>query len=70
MAFLSFDRRKGLAIKNNFFIAFAIASIVCFFGEIYEIASGENLFWSDHLHNLLDHVGLLIINYIGMKIKK
>lgn len=47
---------------------FGIMSTGCFLTECYEIATGINLPWADHLHNLIDHIMYLIVNYIGFNV--
>ncbi len=49
---------------------FGILSTICFLTECYEIVSGDNVYWSDHLHNLLDHAMFVVINYIGFKVAR
>ncbi len=46
---------------------FSILSIICFLGEFIEIIFCCEIWWSDHLHNLIDHLMYLVINYIGFK---
>lgn len=50
-----------------FFFVFGVLSCVCCGAEFYEIAYDVNIYWSDHLHNLLDHVVFIVVNYIGLK---
>lgn len=59
-----------MCFKRLFFICFGIASVICFSTEAYEIGTKSDVWWSDHLHNMLDHVMFLIVNYIGMKTLK
>lgn len=47
-----------------------ILSIFCFLVECYELLFGVDIAWSDHLHNLIDHIMYLVINYIGIKVYK
>jgi hypothetical protein len=47
---------------------FAALSTLCFLAECYEIILGISVSWSDHLHNLLDHMMFFVINYIGLKL--
>jgi hypothetical protein len=49
---------------------FGILSTICFLTECYEIFTGEEVYWSDHLHNLLDHAMFVTINYIGFKVAR
>ena len=56
--------------QKAFLILFGIASTICFSTEVYEIIFDEEIYWSDHLHNLLDHVLFVLINYIGFKVIK
>lgn len=43
-------------------------SIVCFSLECIEIGFDVNVSFSDHLHNIIDHLMYVVINYIGIKI--
>lgn len=49
---------------------FGIMSAICFSTEFYEITTGIDVEWSDQLHNLLDHVMYVIVNYIGFKVAR
>lgn len=56
------------AIKIFCLWCFTIMSFICFSVECYEIASGNTVSWSDHLHNLIDHIMYLVVNYIGFNV--
>lgn len=55
-------------MKRIFFISFLFLSIICMAVEMVEISFNCSFIWSDHLHNFLDHVVLILINYVGLKI--
>lgn len=57
-------------IKLLCLILFSILSIVCLIIEVYEIGFDTNVSFSDHLHNLIDHIAYVYINYIGYKVGK
>lgn len=57
-------------MKDVMFAAFILVSVVCFLAEVIEIVFGISLEWSDHLHNLIDHIAIIIINVIGYKLLK
>ena len=52
-------------LKYWFFIFFGLLSVLCFFVEAFQIINGVDFHWSDHLHNLIDHIAYIIINMIG-----
>jgi hypothetical protein len=49
---------------------FGILSTICFLTECYEIAFHIEIYWSDHLHNLIDHIMYIVVNYIGFQFVK
>jgi len=49
-------------------IMFSAFSVICFFAELYEITFDVDVKWSDHLHNLLDHVMFIVVNLIGYQV--
>lgn len=49
---------------------FGLLSAICFFTECYEIICDTSVSWSDHLHNLIDHIMYLVVNYISFKVAK
>lgn len=55
-------------MSRIFFYIFAFLSVICCVAEITEIALDISIFWCDHLHNFLDHIALLLINWIGIKV--
>lgn len=55
-------------VQKTFLWVFFILSSFCGFIETYEIMFDTNISYSDHLHNFLDHVALIMINYIGFKL--
>lgn len=52
-------------LPKIFLAIFFCLSFFCFAVECYEIATGINFEWGDHLHNMIDHIMYLIVNYIG-----
>lgn len=57
-------------MKILFFFVCSAASFVCFAVECYEIIFDINIAWSDHLHNLIDHIMYVAVNFIGISIIK
>lgn len=54
-------------VKKIFLWLFGILSMICFSTECYEIAFSVDVAYSDHLHNLIDHLMYIVVNYIGFK---
>ena len=55
-------------MRQAVWIIFAILSIICGSTEAFELLAGTEITWSDHLHNFLDHINIILINYIGFKL--
>ena len=56
--------------KTFFLLCFTILSLICFITEVIEIIFKIEIYWSDHLHNLIDHIMYIVVNYIGLKVLK
>lgn len=50
--------------------SFGVLSTICFATECYEIYNKEAVVWSDYLHNLIDHLMYIIVNFISFKVAK
>lgn len=56
-----------MCIKTIILWIFGILSVICFSVECYEITTGVHILWSEQLHNLIDHIMYLVVNYIGYR---
>ena len=45
---------------------FAILICICTGAEIYQIVYKRHVYWSDTLHNLVDHIVYVMVNYIAI----